>query len=299
MKLVLASFMAITFAGCSASDDVGESADDLATQLGYVRTPSGYRHSSCVHEVEDDALVGADGTVTRTDGTSYVLPACNEKPLPTALAQAATNGWVAASEWVSPTWIRKLTANFTVPAAPSSSTSNQLLYFFPGLEPATSTGSPILQPVLQWGVGFAGGGSYWAIASWDCHTAPGPCTHTALTKVASGDKLHANITGSSCTSDGACTWKISISDTTTNKTHSLGSKKETEPFRFVQGAALEAYRVTKCSQYPADKKVEFTSIAIYDGNLARVTPTWDDRSYLLATGCTGVTSTATTTTLTY
>jgi len=42
----------------------------------YVATPAGWYHRSCVHEIEDGALVGKDGLVTRRDGAIYQLTRC-------------------------------------------------------------------------------------------------------------------------------------------------------------------------------------------------------------------------------
>jgi hypothetical protein len=288
--------------GCSGGEDidVGQDDDALATSLGYVRTPAGYTHKSCVHEVEDGATVDADGVVTRADTSTYALPKCAYGPLPTGghplVAKVALNGWVGASEWVSPSWIRKITADWVVPSAPAKD-DNQLIYFFPSIEPLPTSPSPILQPVLQYGVSPAGGGAYWAIGSWNCHSAPGPCTHSAITKVAAGDKLYGSVSGSSCSAEGVCTWTITIKDETTGKSHSLKAKNDTETFRFAQGGAFEAYRITACNQLPAAGSLEFTRIKLYDENLAAMTPAWSNQLYVSSTICgAAVTSTKTTAT---
>src|SRR2546425_8344311 len=45
-------------------------------RANYVRTPAGWYHRSCVHEIEEGALVEKDGLVRRRDGTTYQIPKC-------------------------------------------------------------------------------------------------------------------------------------------------------------------------------------------------------------------------------
>ena len=52
-----------------------------------------------------------------------------------------------------------------LPRPPDPAATGGLTYLFPGLSP--KSGDVILQPVLQWGNGAAGGGKYGAGASWD------------------------------------------------------------------------------------------------------------------------------------
>ena len=47
----------------------------------------------------------------------------------------------------------------------------------------------IYQPVLQWGPSAAGGGSYWAVASWYADGQGGPAFHSNLVRVNPGDVL--------------------------------------------------------------------------------------------------------------
>jgi len=55
-----------------------------------------------------------------------------------------------------------------------------------------AAGVSIIQPVLQWGSSAAGGGQYWAIASWfvgGAHT-----VYSDLKQVSSGDTIYGNMT---------------------------------------------------------------------------------------------------------
>lgn len=59
--------------------------------------------------------------------------------------------------------ISSFATTWKVPAAPTTN-HQQTIFLFNSIEPAS--GNAILQPVLQYGPSAAGGGSYWAVASW-------------------------------------------------------------------------------------------------------------------------------------
>jgi hypothetical protein len=81
--------------------------------------------------------------------------------------------------------ITSFQTNWAVPQPPATS-SGQLIYLFNALEDAS--GDDILQPVLQWGVSGAGGGSYWSVASWYVDSS-GHAFCTPATQVNPGDQL--------------------------------------------------------------------------------------------------------------
>ncbi len=226
---------------------------------GYVLTPHGYYHQSCVQELADDDV-------------SEALAPCAYPRLilrsDAAAAAATTNGWVEDADWTSPSPATKLTSTFGVPSAPSSS-AGQVVFFFPGMEP--SDGTIILQPVLQWGASAAGGGASWAIASWSC----GPsCVHSKLTTVRAGDTIVGTITGSSCSSAGACSWKIVTADTTSGRSTTLNTRGDTESYVWLFGGVLEAYGVSACKQYPASGKESFASVDFYDAKGDLLAPSY-------------------------
>lgn len=75
-----------------------------------------------------------------------------------------TTGWVAYASWYnSGSPINAFTTTWAVPPVPAV-WSGQTLFLFNSIEPASF--DSILQPVLQYGGSAAGGGEYWAIATW-------------------------------------------------------------------------------------------------------------------------------------
>jgi hypothetical protein len=79
---------------------------------------------------------------------------------------ALGSGWIAYTYWNNGTGnsITSFETTWEVPPPPASD-SGQLIYLFNGIQNYGSNYG-ILQPVLQWGTSPAGGGPYWAVASW-------------------------------------------------------------------------------------------------------------------------------------
>ena len=126
---------------------------------GYVITPFGYFHPSCVHRLaEGDSFLGNGLTVQHTDGTLTTFPACDyprftasgEKIAADAKVQPPTisHSWIVAGNTTTSSSYGEGTATWTVPPAPTSS-DGQTIYFFPGFQDYNG-GTTIIQPVLGW-----------------------------------------------------------------------------------------------------------------------------------------------------
>ena len=110
--------------------------------------PGGYSHPSCVSPL------------------SAAPPApC---PFPFYRGSNDTHGsaWKAWAQASAPSGgsVTSLNSTWLVPSAPTNPNGGQVLFWWNGMEPQDT--SAVLQPVLQWGPSAAGGGNYWAIASW-------------------------------------------------------------------------------------------------------------------------------------
>ena len=117
----------------------------------------------------------------------------------------------------------------------------------------------IYQPVLQWGSSAAGGGNYWTVASWYVNGAGGAAFHSQLVQVNPGDTLTGvmTLTGQSggqfsynCEFQGIANTSWAIQNV-----QELTWRVET----------LEAYGITKCSDYPDSNDTAFRSISIMTG----------------------------------
>jgi hypothetical protein len=116
-----------------------------------------------------------DGQITgdvTLDGKLFAhYDACSEEAISSRHAADAENpahdptinGWVEATQWDDKNQnVDFIDGDWTVPSNPA--TNGGTIFFFNGIEPSVQT--YILQPVLQYGSSAAGGGNYWAIASW-------------------------------------------------------------------------------------------------------------------------------------
>ncbi len=289
--------LAMAGVACSAegngSNEAAQSSEPVtvadALRAGYARTPFGLVHPSCVHAVPDGAKVDRDGIHLR-NGTVQPLGACHHARIATHASRSnasnaktpATDGWTAAS-WAHGEW-GYLQANFTVPQTPANQ-GDQLLYFFPSLEP--EPGNAIIQPVLQWGTGYAGGGQYWSMASWSLYPSDSgdQTLYSTLTPVNSGDALVGTMQGNGSCSGGHCdSWTITTLDTTTGASTSLDTNPDPNPstplaFTWANGGVLEQYGVTSCDQYPPDGAITFSSVVAQDSNFSTVTPAWSNDVY--------------------
>lgn len=151
-----------------------------------------------------------------------------------------------------------------VPSEPQDQ-QTQLLYLFTGLvnEQNITTTEYILQPVLQWGVSPAGGGDYWAIASWFVATHG---VHSKLIEVSEGNLIVGNMQ----LEDENGYWVCNTTDSNTKQTSSLAvSWNDVISSAYV---TLEVYGVTECKNLPK-QSVTFTNLSMGDST-GSVLPQW-------------------------
>jgi len=190
--------------------------------------------------------------VKKEDGSHLRIPRCNYPRLliDDGRSKVDGSGWQVFTVWDGGKDLTDYNGTWNVPTKPSSY-NDQLLYTFTGLQNAfgdEEQGVDIIQPVLQYGVGPAGGGAYWGIASWYVASS-GAALHSTLQPVNDGDSIFGIMTKASATAEA---WTITATDTTSGVTTTLNVNKklgEFEPYAFV---TLEVYSVTDCSQYPTD-----------------------------------------------
>jgi hypothetical protein len=246
----------------------------------YVITPFGWFHPSCVRGVASGDTVFADGRVQHADGTvDPAAPVCGY-PSYTARGEIITSRSPAANGWIetahtSPTpppstSFGNLTATWTVPLAPSNTSSSQLLvYFFPGLQQDLDAQNLIIQPVLGWNDRQnQGPANAWGIASWIYCTDPNITTHSTPRAVNPNDVIVGTISGSNCNpvTLKCSSWTITTQDQTTSTSTTLNVSNYDRKFNLAFEGALEAYNVNTCNQYPANGKLTFFDVALYDYN---------------------------------
>ena len=249
----------------------------------FVITPFGYFHPSCVVQLAEGHTLLADGRVQLPDGAIEAARHC-EYPHYTSggiavpadarageVSPLVISGWLESVSATTTGAYSKLKSTWVVPPAPVTD-NGQLLYFFPGFED-TDNPISILQPVMQWGVGTAGGGPYWTAASWNC-CIDGTTWHSPLIKLNVGDTIVGTIS-STCDPGLSCpTWNVVTRDITTGqKTTLAGTPVRRQVWNWVFGAVAEPYGVVECTDFPANSELTFT-VLVYDEHGDVIIPDW-------------------------
>jgi hypothetical protein len=168
------------------------------------------------------------------------------------------SGWQVFAVYDAGNSLAAYNGTWNVPSAPPKY-ANQLLYTFTGLQNdfGMAGGVDIIQPVLQYGPGPAGGGAYWGVASWYV-TSTNVALHSTFTEVAPADSVYGTMVKPD---PSGMKWIIQALDTTTGVNSTLIVNRQLgkiEPYAFV---TLEVYDVTDCTQYPTDPLL-YTDLAI-------------------------------------
>lgn len=282
-----------------------------AVPAGYVITPFGYFHPSCVRAVASGETVLADGRVQHTDGSvDASAPVCSY-PRYTARGEVVTeapsrvdpltivHSWIEDGATTTTTAYGKLTATWPVPSAPTAF-DGQTVYLFPGLVDF-NTDETIIQPVLGWNAFF---GEVWSIASWNCCPS-GTTQYSSPVQVNTGDTIYGLIKSMCSAGTESCSkWKITTQDKTTHKSTTLSkTPSEGQTFNWAQSGALEVYEIVQCSDYPPDDATKFSKVALFDYNFHKISnPGWSITDYYsgLSPQCNyGGQTTATSVTLDY
>jgi hypothetical protein len=204
---------------------------------------------------------------------------------PVDMASSATSpgvgGWTEWTNLVLPSGASFLEVRFVVPPVPTQAGS-QTIFLFPSF--TGDTNPPIIQPVLQWGSSAAGGGPYWAIASWYLD-ANANAYYGKLVRVNAGDVIDGKMAGTSCKNAVCASWTITTTDVTQpTLTSTLTTKAGGYAYTQVQGGVIEVYDVSSCGQYPGGP-IQFSDLVLKDENGAALTPQWIQGSANLIPSC--------------
>jgi uncharacterized repeat protein (TIGR02543 family) len=246
---------------------------------GYVITPSGYFHSSCVLHLAKGEMLVADGRVLqRADGTLEEIPVCKyprytargEMIAPTLRPPSISHSWIEDFSVTTGTSFGEVTATWPVPSAPTSS-DGQIVYFFPGLEDVNDIVS-IIQPVLGWNADFSGA---WGIASWNCCVS-GTTQESSPVRVNLGDTIQGTVKSTCSAGTLSCsTWNITTDDVSSGGSTTLSnSPNEGQTFNWAFAGVLEVYNIVQCSDYPPNGEITFNA-ALYDDEFNQLSnPGW-------------------------
>jgi hypothetical protein len=249
---------------------------------GFVITPFGYFHPSCVFRAEEGQTLLSNGRVQQANGkVAAKLPACayshyTRSGLAVAPgAQVARQtrepvitGWLEYVQAVTDTWYDGITATWTVPPEPPVN-DFQTIFFFPGFEDINNQLS-IAQPVLQW---YYPGP--WALASWNCCLV-GNVVESHPVKAKPGDSIYGAVVPMCKKGSGYCAdWKIESQNLTTGrKTGIRNAVLEGQVWNWAFAAVLEVYGVKQCIDFPSNDSLTM-SVQLYDQNRQLIAdPAW-------------------------
>lgn len=246
----------------------------------WVHTPGGLVRSDCVHVVPKGARidVGA-GNVYANNALVAHYDDCPEPPADSTTPTSALDGGIVPTEGgiipgtVGPKnydWIEDgndkvdlpsgynvttMYGYWLVPGAPTDN-GGQTIFLFIGIE--DSSENAILQPVLQWGPSAAGGGAYWAIASWGIF--PGATYVSPLeNNVHVGDELFGGVSADQ--SGDTLEWTIQIYDEYTGAYSEQGVDTTGYQWVTAYGGVLEGYNLNgSCQEFPSSS-TEFYNLA--------------------------------------
>lgn len=253
---------------------------------GYLITPFGYFHPTCVnHLSKGDAVLKDEGMIRHANGSYDALPACVH-PHYNAKGEASPGASVEGEPpAIGHSWIEdesigtsnssygELTADWQVPMTPTSN-DGQTLYFFPGMADYNYDVG-IIQPVLGWNADYSGA---WGIASWSYVNPGSGSTYESLPMaVNSGDRINGTIVSTCSAGTVTCgSWNIVTTDVTSGQSTTLSqTSNQQQTFNLAFGGVLEVYSVTRCGDYPPDAAVTFSNVALYDYNFSLISsPGW-------------------------
>jgi len=231
-----------------------------------VITPGGLRPKSKVHLIQPGhKLIVKNNHIQEIDSSGKFVEEFGEvnrsgrsKPFESeqtdvvnATTAALGSGWITRAYWdnAKGASFSDFMAEWFVPAQPSTQ-SGQVIYVFMGLQ----NSSFILQPTLQWGSAAGGGGNFWSVASWYILSS-GETFHSPFVTVQPGRNLPGDILLTNATElDYRC--EIQGIPETVFSPPPLNEN-------FTEAVvALQAYGITKCSDYPATFKTPMRSMGV-------------------------------------
>jgi hypothetical protein len=225
---------------------------------GYVITPFGYFHPSCVgHLAKGDVLRHDEKTIQHANGTSISMHVCafphyradGEQVNGDERAVQDPNishAWVEYASITTTSAYGQIYAEWDVPPTPANN-DGQTVYLFNGLEDINDVVT-IIQPVLGWNSDYA---SAWGIAAWNCCES-GTVYEATPAPVNPGDHLEGYVFMNCGAGTKTCSsWDIVIWDRQNgNFSELLDTSNFGQTFNWAFGGVLEVYNIAQCGDYP-------------------------------------------------
>jgi hypothetical protein len=222
------------------------------------------------------------------NGTKIVLPACAYLPIKVSSSVTSstpypgfpTNSWVEQAEDSDSSGFVTFTGYWGVPSSPTTTTDGQTIFLWIGEDANSAGSSDLIQPVLQWGSTAAGGGTYYAIASWYVYNSGLSVVYSTLKTASWGDVIEGSMSFQGCGGRGTCNTYVTTTDTTTSTSTTYNAPVGKFDYGFI---VLEVDNVVSCNDYPGYGVTYFYSLAQTDSSGSH-TPSWSG-SVFINDGC--------------
>jgi len=286
-RLLKSIAFTILVAGLAAAQAPAGARRPAAVPAGFVITPFGYFHPSCVnHLAQGDVLREDKNAVEHADGTFETVQKCayphfradGEKVAGAEPAGAKppdiSHAWIEYASIHEPNNYGQIYAEWDVPPNPSDN-DGQTLYLFNGLEDYTADVS-IIQPVLGWNSDYS---AAWGIAAWNC-CYTGNTWEGTPQKTKPGDHLEGYVFNNCTGGTKTCTsWDIVIADDQNGKYSQLiDAPNNGQTFNWAFGGVLEVYNIVQCGDYPESDYaggIGFSNQSVLNDNFDVITsPAW-------------------------
>jgi hypothetical protein len=250
---------------------------------GYVITPFGYFHPSCVgHLAKGDVVRQDEKAIQHANGTSEDMHVCayphykadGEKVTGDEKAvdqPTISHAWVEYAGTTTTSSYGFMYAYWNVPPAPSTN-DGQTVYLFNGLEDYSDVVT-IIQPVLGWNSDYP---SAWGIASWNC-CVTGTAYEATPKPVNSGDLILGALFDTCAAGTKSCaSWDIFTLDVTTGgESELINTSSFGQTFNWAFGGVLEVYNIAQCGDYPSNGSINFYDQGLYNDKFVELAkPAW-------------------------
>ncbi len=291
LKLITVATMLVVGLTAAQAQIVAGQNRPASVPAGYLITPFGYFHPSCVVQLaKGDELQPGAKVIRHVNGSTDKMHVC---AYPHYRADGQTvvgdergakdpnisHSWIVSESVTTTSSYGFLSAEWSVPPAPPSN-DGQTLFFFPGVEDIKDVVT-IIQPVLGWNADYA---SAWGIASWNCCES-GTTYEATPQPVSSGDTILGYMFDTcsagtlSCTSWDVVTWDLQSG----NFSELINTSSFKQTFNWAFGGVLEVYNIVQCNDYPnspsgftgGGHSISFNEIELFNDKLQQIaTPAW-------------------------
>ncbi len=271
--VAIAAVSVVSFMTAAQAQRLAGANRPAAVPAGFVVTPFGYFHPSCVgHLANGDVLRHEEKIIQHANGTYDKMHVCAyshyraDGEEVTGVERAVkdpniSHAWIEYASITTTSAYGQIYSEWDVPPAPTNN-DGQTVYLFNGLEDINDVVT-IIQPVLGWNSDYA---SAWGIASWNCCES-GSVYEATPAHVSSGDILHGYVFDNCAAGTKTCpSWDIVIVDITNgNFSEYVDAANFGQTFNWAFGGVLEVYNIVQCGDYPAAPRDDvYSGIAFYN-----------------------------------